>query len=84
MFAYFYVLQRDCNLGTCLLSHVQLFLTPWTVALPGFSVHGIFQARILEQVAISYFPTQGSNPHLLRLLHWQGDSLPLCRLGSPT
>ena len=22
------------------------------------------------------FPTQGSNPHLLRLLHWQADSLP--------
>ena len=23
------------------------------------------------------FPTQGSNPHLLRLLHWQAGSLPL-------
>ena len=23
------------------------------------------------------FPTQGSNPHLLCLLHWQADSLPL-------
>ena len=33
---------------------------------PGFSVHGISQARILEWVAISFsrriFPTQGSNP----------------------
>ena len=27
---------------------------------PGSSVHGIFQARILEWAAI-YFPTQGSN-----------------------
>ena len=35
------------------LSRVQLFATPWTVALPGSSVHGIFQARILEWVAIS-------------------------------
>ena len=35
------------------LSHVQLFATPWTAALPGSSVHGIFQARILEWVAIS-------------------------------
>ena len=26
-------------------------MTPWTVALPGSSVHGIFQARILEQAA---------------------------------
>ena len=34
--------------------------------LPGSSVHGIFQARILEWVAISFsrgiFPTQGLNP----------------------
>ena len=35
-----------------LLSHVQLFETPWTAA---FQVHGIFQSRILEQVAISFF-----------------------------
>ena len=37
------------------LSHsvVSDFATPWTVALPGFSVHGILQARTLEWVAIS-------------------------------
>ena len=29
------------------------------------------------------FQTQGSNPHLLSLLHWQADSLPLRQLGSP-
>ena len=39
------------------------------------SVHGIFQARILEWVAIpptheGIFPTQGSNPCLLRLQHY--------------
>ena len=28
------------------------------------------------------FPTQGSNPHLLCLLHWQAGSLPLCHMGS--
>ena len=28
--------------------------TPWTVALPDSSVHVIFQARILEWVAVSY------------------------------
>ena len=45
----------------------------------GSSDHGIFQARILEWVAILFqgiFPTQGSNLSLLRLLHWQGDFLP--------
>ena len=35
-----------------LLSLVWLFVTPWTCSLPGSSVHGIFQARILEWVAI--------------------------------
>ena len=40
------------------LSHVRLFSTPWTVAYQaspskGFSLHGIFQARVLEWVAIS-------------------------------
>ena len=29
------------------------------------------------------FPTQGSNPHLLSLLHWKMDSFPLSHLGSP-
>ena len=28
------------------------------------------------------FPTQGSNPHLLHLLRWHLDSLPLCHVGS--
>ena len=37
----------------CVLSCVQLFATPWTVAPPGYSVHGVFQARILEWVAVS-------------------------------
>ena len=52
---------------------------------PGSSVHGILQARTLEWVAISssrgIFPTQGSNPHLLPLLHWQVGSLPLATPG---
>ena len=56
-------------------------------SLPGFSVHGIFQARILEQVAASYsrgiFPTQGSNSCFLCLLHCQVDSLPLVPHAKP-
>jgi len=59
---------------------------PMNCSLPGSSVHGIFQARILEWVAIS--SSRGSslqelNSHFLRLLHWQVKSLPLCPLGSP-
>ena len=33
---------------------------------------------------LGIFLMQGSNPHLLDLLHWQADSLPLCHLGSPS
>ena len=42
------------------------------------SVHGIFQARILEWVAISSSrgSSQRLNPRLLYLLHWQAGSLP--------
>ena len=36
------------------LSCVWLFATPWTVVPPRSSVHGIFQARIVEWVAISF------------------------------
>ena len=36
-----------------LLSHVQLFVIPWTVACQA-SLHGILQARILEWVAIPF------------------------------
>ena len=63
------------------LSHVWL-CDPTDCSPPGSSVLGIFQARILEWVAISssrgIFPTQGSNS---RVLHWQLDSLPLSHLG---
>ena len=36
------------------LSRVQLFATLWSIAHAGSSVHGIFQARILEWVTISF------------------------------
>ena len=46
------------NLKKCkLLSHVQ-FCDPVNFCLPGSSVYGIFQARILEQVA-QVFPPPG-------------------------
>ena len=36
------------------LSHVRLYVTSWSVRLPCSSVHGIFQARVLDWVAISF------------------------------
>ena len=71
----------------CVLSHVWLFRSPVVCSLPGSSVHGDFQARILEVgchvLLQGIFPTQGSNPPFLHLLHWQVDSLPLRHRGSP-
>ena len=61
----------------CWLSHVWLFATPRTVALSGSSVWNFpgkntgGGCHFLLQVI---FPIQGSNPHLLHLLHWQADS----------
>ena len=80
------------NLCICAQS-LQSCLTlcdPMECSPPGSSVHGILQSRILEWAAIlgchgllqGIFPTQGSNQHLLHLLHWQADSLPLCHLSS--
>ena len=40
----------DCMLSH--FSHVQLFVTPADCSLPGFSVPGILQARVLEWVAM--------------------------------
>ena len=59
-----------------------ILCNPMDYSLPGSSIHGISQARILEWIAISFSKgsSQGSNIHFL---HWQADSLPLCHLGRP-
>ena len=46
---------RTVCVCTWMLSHVWLCTAPWTLcSLPGSSVYGILQARILERIAISY------------------------------
>ena len=64
----------------------QLYLTlcdPTDWGLLGFSVHSIFQIRILEWVAISSSKgsSQCSDQTCICLLLWQVGSLPLCHLG---
>ena len=55
---------------------------------PNSSAREIFQARILDWVALSFsmgiFPTQGLNWSLSGLLPWQAASLPLAPPGKPT
>ena len=74
-------------LPVCVLSYVQLFHDPMNCSLPSLSVHGIFQARILEWVAIFLFQgiflTQGLNQHLLCLLCCRWVVYPLSQQGSP-
>ena len=59
-------------------------------SLPWFSVHGIFPARILEEVAIPFsgeiFPPQGLNPGLLpcRSLYWDQPEKSLWNSGKVT
>ena len=50
--------------------HLRLWNSPGKNA--GVGSHALLQG---------IFMTQGSNPRLLRLLHWQGCSLPLAPLG---
>ena len=62
----------------------QLFATRWTVSPPGFSVHGILQARILEWLLFlspGDLPGPGIEPTSPEL---QADSLPSEPPGKPT
>ena len=66
-------------------SRVQLFVTLWTIAHQaplsmGFSRQIYWSGLTCPSPVI--FPTQGLNPHLLRLLHWQA-VLPLASPGKP-
>ena len=70
----------------CFLSHVQL-VTAQTVAHQaplsiGFSGKntGVGCHCLLQVI----FPAQGSNPHLLHLLHWQAGSFLRSHLGGHT
>ena len=54
-----------CHLRACMLSLVQRFCNPMACSPPSSSVHGIFQARILEWVTIFCFkdlPNPGIEP----------------------
>ena len=69
----------------CVLSHVQLFVTPWIAptwllcpwSSPGKNTE-VGRLFVLQGILL----TQGLNQCLLHLLHWQMESLPLQHLGS--
>ena len=61
-------------------------VTPWTIAcqVPLWDFPGKNTGVVCCFLFQGIFLTQGSNPHLLWLLHWQAESLPLSHVGSPT
>ena len=63
------------------------FCDPMDCSLPGFSVHGGSPGKNTgmgcHALLQGIFPTQGSNPCLLHLLHRQAGSLPLAPPGKP-
>ena len=65
--------NRIFLLFSLLLSCVRLFCDPRDCSLPG----------CLALLVAGIFPTQGLNPCLLNLLHWQVSSLPLASPGKP-
>ena len=73
------------SLWTYMLNHVQLFATPWAVACQAPLSVGFSRQEYWAELLFPTpgdIPTQGSNLRLLRLLHWQADSLPWCHLRS--
>ena len=61
----------------CVLSCVQLCVTPWTLDHQALLSMELFKQEYWNWFSfpsLGIFLTQGSNLHLLRLLHWQADS----------
>ena len=65
------------------LSHVRLLATLWTVDHKAPLSMELSRQKYWTRVLLhGIFLTKGSNLHLLCLLQWQADSLPLPHLGS--
>ena len=63
-----------------LISRVQFFATTWTIACQAALSVGFPKQEYCS--GLSFPPNPGTEPHLLCLLHWQADPLPLCHLGA--
>ena len=74
-------LDRENNMCSAMLSRLRCgqLCDPMDSSQPGSSVHGILQARILENIAMpSSRGSSQARDRMLRsyLLHWQAGSLP--------
>ena len=75
-----------CHLFACLCSRSVMSdsVTPWTGALQPWDSPGENAGVGCHALLQGIFLTQGLNPCLLSLLHWQTGSLPLAPLGKPS
>ena len=77
----------DCLSYPQISQYCLTLCNPTDCSLPGSSVQGIFEARILERVAIFHlqgiFPAQGPNLRLLYLLHCRQIFYLLSHQGNP-
>ena len=81
---YIYICVCVC-VCVCVYTCTPHLCSPMSCSPPACSVHGIFQARILEQVAISYFRGSfdpGVKPIPLASPALAGRFCPKCHLGS--
>ena len=81
--------HSQINKCMCVLSrfsHIQLFATLWTYSPPSPSTWDSSSKNTevgYHALLQGIFPTQGLNPRLLCLLHWQVDSVPTVPPGKP-
>ena len=73
---------RVCSVCAKLLSHVRLFVTPWTVAWQAPVSIGFSRQEYWSGMSCPAL-TQGPNLHLLCLLLWRAGSLPRRPPGKP-
>ena len=74
--------KRECMLSCC--GHVQLFASPWTVTCQASLSMGFSRQEYWRGLPCSLsgdLPDPGIELHLLNLLHWQADSIPLAPPG---
>ena len=78
--------KHICMHGGLVTKACPTLVTPWTVGCQALCPWDSSDKNIrvgCHFLLQGIFPTQGSNPYLLCLLHWQADSLPLNHLGRP-
>ena len=78
--------KRSCGCVLSRFSCVQLCVTPWAIACQAPLSMGLSRQKYWSRLPFPFpgnLPNPGSKPHLLCLLHWQVDSLPLVPSGKP-